>query len=81
MRRWTTRWPTRKRLARPMNMHPAFYYFLPAAALLLVYVPLTRMRLRAGVRPTRWTYVVWFMVAAMFVYSMVMGVLALQQGA
>lgn len=63
-----------------MNMHPAFYYFLPAAALLLVYAPLTWMRLRAGVRPTRWTYVVWAMVAAMFVYSMVKGVLALQQG-
>ena len=62
-----------------MNMPPAFYYFFPAAVLLLVYVPLARARVRAGVRPTRWTYLTWVLVAAMFVYAVVMGVLALQR--
>jgi hypothetical protein len=36
---------------------------------------------RAGRRPTRWTYVTWVLVAAMFVYAVVMGVLALQKAA
>lgn len=64
-----------------MNMPPAFYYFFPAAVLLLVYVPLARARVRAGVRPTRWTYLTWAFVVVMFVYAVVKGVLVLQQAA
>lgn len=62
-----------------MNMHPAFYYFLPAFVLLFVFVPLTWMRVRAGRRPNRWTYLTWVFVAFMFVYSIVMGVGILRQ--
>lgn len=62
-----------------MNMPPAFYYFFPAAVLLLVYAPITWARVRAGRRPTRWTYLTWVLVAAMFVYAVVMGVLAMQK--
>lgn len=64
-----------------MNMPPAFYYFFPAAVLLLVYAPITWTRVRAGVRPTRWTYLTWVFAAAIFVYAVVKGVLSLQQAA
>ncbi|WP_374602571.1 hypothetical protein [Arenimonas sp.] len=62
-----------------MNMHPSLYYFLPACALLFVFLPLTWMRVRAGMRPNGWTYLTWAFAAFMFCYSMVMGVIALRQ--
>jgi hypothetical protein len=62
-----------------MNMPPAFYYFFPAFVLVFVFVPLSWMRVRAGIRPNRWTYLKWALVAFTFVYCIVMGVLALRQ--